>query len=263
MNKIKRKNYTLFLKLNGKKIELLKGTLSEIDDFTTHFLDSNALYKKITDKNVENSKYEIFITSSKNNRYQVLYYKYRKLLNSSNVNQIMAYLKQLKREELISFLYNYTLIVYYTENSLEDNKIPLCELYNNLIAGLDYNSSLNKFIKSDYKNYRLAAMYIINNYNLKLIDFPFSNINDLKQIILDIRKVVQNSLSKNNEETMPNFNASNDDLLSGPETLDERIYSIINNNILDTYEKEEELELLIDDADKLRIAKDMLYQKKM
>lgn len=265
MNRTKRKDYTLYLKVNGKEIELLKGTLSEIDDFTTYFMNASSMCRKFTDCNIDNSKYEIFIRSCKNNRYPVLYYNHRKLLNSSNVNQIMAHLKQIPKEELISFLDNCTPIIYYISNGKDDNRIPLCELYNNLTKGLDYSYSLNKYIKSDYKNYRCAATYVIDRYDLNLEDFPFVNIDKVKEIISNIHNSIINILPKINEKIKLEDSIDVEYLFDESiETLDERIYSIINDDRLDTYEKEEELELLIDDDyDKLRIAKNMLYQKKM
>lgn len=263
MNKTKRKDYTLYLKLKGTEIELLKGTLSEIDEFTTYFENAGAMYKKFTSHDYENFQYEFFIKSSKNNRYPVLYYKHRKLLNSSNINQVMVFLKQLPREELISFLDNNTPIIYYIENNIDDNKIPLCELYNNLINGLSYTYSLNKYIKSDYKNYRNATIHIINRFDLDLKSFPFIDIDNEKKIISNIRDNVMSKLSKIRSEFKTN-DSINNGLLGEPiETLDEKIYSIISNDNLDIYEKEEELELLIDDEDKLRITKDMLYYRKM
>lgn len=263
MNKTRRKDYTLYLKLKGTEIGLLKGTLSEIDEFTTYFVDASAMYKKFTSRDYENFQYEFFIKSSKNNRYPVLYYKYRKLLNSSNINQVMVFLKQLSREELISFLDNNTPIIYYIENNLDDNKIPLCELYNNLTNGLSYNYSLNKYIKSDYKNYRNATMHIISRFDLKLKDFPFVDIDNYKKIISSIRDNIMSKLSKIENEVKIDDSINNDLFEEPIETLNEKIYSIINNDNLDIYEKEEELELLIDDEDKLRDTKGMLYHRKM
>lgn len=262
MAKTRRKDYTLYLKLNGKEIELLKGTLGEIDAFTTYFMDTSSMCKKIIDCN-DKIEYEFYIKSSKNNRYTILYSKYRKFLNPSNINQIMAYLKQLPRDELISFLDNFTPVIYYIEDGVNNNRIPIYKLYNDLINERDYNYSLNRYIKSDYKNQRTISMYLIDKSVLNLSDSLIIDEDYINKIILDIKNNLINLLPTINKKTrVVNSDDTNNSLDDSVETLYEIIYMVINSN-LDTYEKEEELELFIDDEDKLRAAKELLYQKRM
>ena len=43
-----RKNYTLIVKVYDKDLEILKGTLEEIDDFTTYFSSSDSMFRLLS-----------------------------------------------------------------------------------------------------------------------------------------------------------------------------------------------------------------------
>ena len=46
MQRVLKKNYTLYADYSGKRVKLYSGTLEEIDDFTTYFVDKNAIRKR-------------------------------------------------------------------------------------------------------------------------------------------------------------------------------------------------------------------------
>ena len=63
MQRVLKKNYTLYADYSGKRVKLYSGTLEEIDDFTTYFVDKNAIRKRLI-KN-EFGEFLVYIESSR------------------------------------------------------------------------------------------------------------------------------------------------------------------------------------------------------
>ena len=49
-----RKNYTLYVEYKNNKIKLLSGSMEEIDDFTSYFLYSYAIKRRLLEDNFDN-----------------------------------------------------------------------------------------------------------------------------------------------------------------------------------------------------------------
>ena len=86
MQRVLKKNYTLYADYSGKRVKLYSGTLEDIDDFTTYFIDKNAIRKRLI-KN-EPGEFLVYIESSRGKYYSPMYYNNRAILDKENFNRI-------------------------------------------------------------------------------------------------------------------------------------------------------------------------------
>lgn len=239
----KRKNYTLYLRLYGKEIEIKKGTLQELDDFTTCFADKKSMFKNLSN-NLTVDGYSFYIKSSKNTRYNVIYYEYRSIVLSENINSFMSKLKSVNKNKLLYFLRTYTDVTTYINTPISDN-VPSVRLYKALLTNSDYYSELDSYVKSNYNALRTVI------YNI----FSEEELADLKKG-LDSQKKKQvqesfNDISKKIYEVyLMNKNGEDDYFNEEKYSEEERAFDILNNPLLSTEEKIIELDILFNDTEK-------------
>lgn len=244
-----RKYYTLYLKFYGKKVEILEGTLKEIDDFTTHFSNSAALAKLLL-PNGSINYYSFIIESSKKNEYKVVYNSSRFILFDSNINYIMSKLKELSPSILIDYLVKNTNVIKYNESS-NASSIPIVRLYRKLLSKDNYYSELDNCIRNDYKFLRGIASTLLSNIDLSnmcmTIDTQRKNeiaiyLKSIKENIYIIYQSMEGKIHEDEDD---------DDIYDEPivESIEERGLDIVGNNDLTLDEKLNELSLLYDDLD--------------
>ena len=241
-----RKNYTLCVKIYDQELELLKGTLEEIDDFTTYFSSSDSMFRLLSSNiDINRNNYSFYIRSSKGKIYDVIYHSKREILLKENENMLIDKLKQVNRQTMINFLKDNTDVVKYS-NSTNSNAIPLVRIYNNMLSGNLYHLSLENYIKSDYKARRTFAR---GKYDL--IDFlgmkkkPIDK--DKKEKIAhyakDTRDKIYEIYESVNEQKEEYFEPTN-------ENIEDRAFDILNNSELSTEEKLTELDMIFNDSEK-------------
>lgn len=241
-----RKNYTLIVKIYDQELELLKGTLEEIDDFTTYFESSDSMFRLLS-SNIDISKnnYSFYIKSSKGKLYDVIYHSKRGILLKENENILINKLNEVTREDMIKFFRENTDVVKYS-SSINSNAIPLVKIYNNMLSGNLYHLALENYIKSDYKLLRTFAR---GKYDL--IDFS-----DIKKKPIDKSKkeeIAYFSKSTRDKiyeiyENEHKYKGKKREILS--EKLEDRAFDILNNKELSTDEKLLELDMIFNDSEK-------------
>lgn len=241
------KNYTLYFTSFSSMIPIMKGTLKEIDDFTTEFKNEDELGQFVI-KNYESSKYNDFILkSSKNNKCKILYSFFNSATITENSDLVVDYLKNQSREYLLSFLEKYTKILEYIKDGKNLSRIPLYKLYNAVYQDNPENTlyELNRFISKDYNNFRQLAIGIVTENS----EIPF--IKNTPSIEGKVEKLKKIDLCKKidykdfiSEDSMVRIKEQN--------CLDDDIWNILNNENMDMDEKITELSFIVDDADDFR-----------
>ena len=106
MQRVLKKNYTLYVYYSGKRVKLYSGTLEDIDDFTTYFIDKNAIRKRLVKNGF--GEFLVYIESSRGKYYSPMYYNNRAILDKENFNRIYEKIEKIDREKIEEFLYNKT-----------------------------------------------------------------------------------------------------------------------------------------------------------
>ncbi len=241
------RNYTLYFKIGSSMLPILKGTLKEIDDFTTEFRNEDELGEFVI-KNYESSKYNCFVLkSSKNNEYKVLFSFFRSATITENSDLIINYLKNQSREYLLSFLEKYTKILEYIRTGENLSRVPLYKLYNAVYQN-DPGSilyELNKFAKQDYKNFRQLMIGII----IENEEIPFIKSSPSKEGKMEKFQKIKFYKQVDYSDFIPE-DAKED--ITEQNSLDDDIWNILNNENMDIDEKMTELSFIVDDADDFR-----------
>ena len=99
MQRVLKKNYTLYVDYSGKRVKLCSGTLEDIDDFTTYFVDKNAIRKRIIKD--ESDEFLVYIESSRGKYYSPMYYNNRAILDKENFNRIYERIEKIDRRVFI------------------------------------------------------------------------------------------------------------------------------------------------------------------
>ena len=146
MQRVLKKNYTLYADYSGKRVKLYSGTLEEIDDFTTYFVDKNAIRKRLI-KN-EFGEFLVYIESSRGKYYSAMYYNNRAILDKENFNRIYEKIEKIDREKIEEFLYNKTKVNEYLHDKNSKN-IPIVNLYLNVKNNKDYKGMLYHYLKTE------------------------------------------------------------------------------------------------------------------
>ena len=96
MQRVLKKNYTLYVDYSGKRVKLCSGTLEDIDDFTTYFIDKNAIRKRLIKD--EFGEFVVYIESSRGKYYSPMYYNNRAILDKENFNRVYEKIEKIDRE---------------------------------------------------------------------------------------------------------------------------------------------------------------------
>lgn len=239
-----RKNYTLYLILCRNEVEILKGTLKEIDDFTTCFENSQAMLKRLLpNKNISKYSYSFVIKSSKDKIYNVIYYPYRPILFDSNINSIMSKLKEVDKKILIKFLKEHTNVHEY--NGVPNaSSIPVVKFYRSLL-GDNYYADFDNYVKSNYNALRNIVINVLQESDLACLykDIHSSKKNEIATFCKNISDEIYYIYSSITEKRY-----EDDDLDEEPirESIEEKAYDILNNQMISDDEKIEELGILFD-----------------
>ena len=224
MQRVLKKNYTLYADYSGKRVKLYSGTLEDIDNFTTYFIDKNAIRKRLI-KN-EPGEFLVYIESSRGKYYSTMYYNNRAILDKENFNRIYEKIEKIDREKIEEFLYSKANANEYLDDKNSKN-IPIVNLYLNVKNNKDYKGMLYHYLKTDYKLYREFIIYFFENENLNTNKKSLSY-EKMKEIssLLDIVSKEYESVRENHEEKESTY-----------DDLEDRIYTIMTNRELTTDQK--------------------------
>lgn len=233
MQRVLKKNYTLYVEYSGKRVKLCSGTLEEIDDFTTYFVDKKAIRKRLVKNGF--GEFLVYIESSRGKYYSAMYYNNRAILDKENFNRIYEKIEKIDREKIEEFLYSKANANEYLDDKNSKN-IPIVNLYLNVKNNKDYKGMLYHYLKTDYKLYREFIIYFFENENLNTNKKSLSY-EKMKEIssLLDIVSKEYESVGENHEEKESTY-----------DDLEDRIYTIMTNKELTTDQKMSELDMLVD-----------------
>lgn len=233
MQRVLKKNYTLYADYSGKKVKLYSGTLEDIDDFTTYFIDKNAIRKRLI-KN-EPGEFLVYIESSRGKYYSPMYYNNRAILDKENFNRIYEKIEKIDREKIEEFLYSKANANEYL-NDKNSKNIPIVNLYLNVKNNKDYKGMLYHYLKTDYKLYREFIIYFFENENLNTNkkSLSYEKMKEISSLLDIVSKEYENIQSDYKEKE------------STYDDLEDRIYTIMTNKELTTDQKMSELDMLVD-----------------
>lgn len=233
MQRVLKKNYTLYADYSGKRVKLYSGTLEDIDDFTTYFIDKNAIRKRLI-KN-EPGEFLVYIESSRGKYYSTMYYNNRAILDKENFNRIYEKIEKIDREKIEEFLYSKANANEYLDDKNSKN-IPIVNLYLNVKNNKDYKGMLYHYLKTDYKLYREFIIYFFENENLNTNkkSLSYEKMKDISSLLDIVSKEYKNIQSDYKEKE------------SIYDDLEDRIYTIMTSKELTTDQKMSELDILVD-----------------
>lgn len=235
-----RKNYTLYVEYKNNKIKLLSGSMEEIDDVTSYFLYSYAIKRRLLENNFDPN---LYIESSKGNRYDLAYYNVRAILDSDNFDIIFEKIKKINPSRIDEYLVSKCNL---DKCLLSPNvsSIPIVKIHRKIQRKGNYLDSLYKYFSTDYKAFRNFVLYFFKSINLnegaKIL--PLSE----KEKVLSIIEKAKDSLVRIDETS--DINDEND-------YTDDFASNIMNNNYLDIDEKMTELDMLYDSTDENKVRK--------
>lgn len=233
MQRVLKKNYTLYADYSGKRVKLYSGTLEDIDNFTTYFIDKNAIRKRLI-KN-EPGEFLVYIESSRGKYYSTMYYNNRAILDKENFNRIYEKIEKIDREKIEEFLYSKANANEYL-NDKNSKNIPIVNLYLNVKNNKDYKGMLYHYLKTDYKLYREFIIYFFENENLNTNkkSLSYEKMKEISSLLDIVSKEYENIQSDYKEKE------------STYDDLEDRIYTIMTNKELTTDQKMSELDMLVD-----------------
>ncbi len=233
MQRVLKKNYTLYADYSGKKVKLYSGTLEEIDDFTTYFVDKNAIRKRLVKNGL--GEFLVYIESSRGKYYSAMYYNNRAILDKENFNRIYEKIEKIDREKIEEFLYSKANANEYL-NDKNSKNIPVVNLYLNVKNNKDYKGMLYHYLKTDYKLYREFITYFFENENLNTNkkSLSYEKMKEISSLLDIVSKEYENIQSDYKEKE------------STYDDLEDRIYTIMTNKELTTDQKMSELDMLVD-----------------
>lgn len=233
MQRVLKKNYTLYVDYSGKRVKLCSGTLEDIDDFTTYFVDKNAIRKRIIKD--ESDEFLVYIESSRGKYYSPMYYNNRAILDKENFNRIYERIEKIAREEIEEFLYSKAKANEYLDDKNSKN-IPIVNLYLSVKNNKDYKGMLYHYLKIDYKLYREFIIYFFENENLNTNkkSLSYEKMKEISSLLDIVSKEYENIQSDYKEKE------------STYDDLEDRIYTIMTSKELTTDQKMSELDILVD-----------------
>ncbi len=235
-----RKNYTLYVEYKNNKIKLLSGSMEEIDDFTSYFLYSYAIKRRLSENNIDPN---LYIESSKGNKYDLAYYNVRAILDTDNFDIIFEKIKKINPSRIDEYLVckcNLDKCLL----SPNASSIPIVKIHKAIQKNENYLDILRNYFSTDYKAFRNFVLYFFKSINLnkraKII--PLSE----KEKVLSIIEKAKYSLVKIDESS---------DITDENDYTDDFVSNIMNNNYLDIDEKMTELDMLHDSTDGNKVRK--------
>ncbi len=235
-----RKNYTLYVEYKNNKIKLLSGSMEEIDDFTSYFLYSYAIKRRLSENNFDPN---LYIESSKGNRYDLAYYNVRAILDTDNFDIIFEKIKKINPSRIDEYLVckcNLDKCLL----SPNASSIPIVKIHRAIQKNENYLDILRNYFSTDYKAFRNFVLYFFKSINLneraKII--PLSE----KEKVLSIIEKAKYSLVKIDESS---------DITDENDYTDDFVSNIMNNNYIDIDEKMTELDMLYDSTDGNKVRK--------
>lgn len=235
-----RKNYTLYVEYKNNKIKLLSVSMEEIDDFTSYFLYSYAIKRRLSENNFDPN---LYIESSKGNRYDLAYYNVRAILDTDNFDIIFEKIKKINPSRIDEYLVckcNLDKCLL----SPNASSIPIVKIHRAIQKNENYLDILRNYFSTDYKAFRNFVLYFFKSINLneraKII--PLSE----KEKVLSIIEKAKYSLVKIDESS---------DITDENDYTDDFVSNIMNNNYIDIDEKMTELDMLYDSTDGNKVRK--------
>lgn len=235
-----RKNYTLYVEYKNNKIKLLSGSMEEIDDFTSYFLYSYEIKRRLSENNFDPN---LYIESSKGNRYDLAYYNVRAILDTDNFDIIFEKIKKINPSRIDEYLVckcNLDKCLL----SPNASSIPIVKIHRAIQKNENYLDILRNYFSTDYKAFRNFVLYFFKSINLneraKII--PLSE----KEKVLSIIEKAKYSLVKIDESS---------DITDENDYTDDFVSNIMNNNYIDIDEKMTELDMLYDSTDGNKVRK--------
>lgn len=235
-----RKNYTLYVEYKNNKIKLFSGSMEEIDDFTSYFLYSYAIKRRLSENNFDPN---LYIESSKGNRYDLAYYNVRAILDTDNFDIIFEKIKKINPSRIDEYLVckcNLDKCLL----SPNASSIPIVKIHRAIQKNENYLDILRNYFSTDYKAFRNFVLYFFKSINLneKAKIIPLSE----KEKVLSIIEKAKYSLVKIDESS---------DITDENDYTDDFVSNIMNNNYIDIDEKMTELDMLYDSTDGNKVRK--------
>lgn len=235
-----RKNYTLYVEYKNNKIKLLSGSMEEIDDFTSYFLYSYAIKRRLSENSFDPN---LYIESSKGNRYDLAYYNVRAILDTDNFDIIFEKIKKINPSRIDEYLVckcNLDKCLL----SPNASSIPIVKIHRAIQKNENYLDILRNYFSTDYKAFRNFVLYFFKSINLneKAKIIPLSE----KEKVLSIIEKAKYSLVKIDESS---------DITDENDYTDDFVSNIMNNNYIDIDEKMTELDMLYDSTDGNKVRK--------
>ena len=226
-----RKNYTLYVEYKNNKIKLLSGSMEEIDDFTSYFLYSYAIKRRLSENNFDPN---LYIESSKGNRYDLAYYNVRAILDTDNFDIIFEKIKKINPSRIDEYLVckcNLDKCLL----SPNASSIPIVKIHRAIQKNGNYLDILRNYFSTDYKAFRNFVLYFFKSINLneKAKIIPLSE----KEKVLSIIEKAKYSLVKIDESS---------DITDENDYTDDFVSNIMNNNYIDIDEKKAGIKSKID-----------------
>lgn len=226
------KNYSLYAEYLGKKCKIYSGTLKEIDDFTTYFMNKDALTKRLIKDDF--SKCIIYVESSRGTLYRPIYFNNRAILDNRNFDRIYKKIEEINKEEIVEYLYNNTKVNEYLKSDKSKN-IPVVNLYLSIKNCRDYKGMLYHCLKTDYKLYRGFIIHFFENENLNMNDVNILN-SRKKEILNLLLSISEEYIELENNSKKTSYNNID---------LEDRIFTIMTSKELTIDEKMIELDMLV------------------
>lgn len=230
-------NCKLYAKIDDKEIELLSGSLKDIDKYTCVFKDIKEFKYEL---GISDNEKCAFYIKAKEYTYDILYESKKDILLDSNKRFLIAYLNcVIPKEEIVSYINNYTQIPFYTKTNN-----PMSKLYNLLNIDSDvYKDKLKEILENNYSFYRdiLNHLYDENDLYFEVEGFKKYDIS-MEERYEKISNLKLNFDREYRKKQKEEYNLTK---------LELNVLSIVSNNNLETEEKEEELQKLLDNNQEL------------
>ena len=214
--------------------------MEEIDDFTSYFLYSYAIKRRLSENNFDPN---LYIESSKGNRYDLAYYNVRAILDTDNFDIIFEKIKKINPSRIDEYLVckcNLDKCLL----SPNASSIPIVKIHRAIQKNENYLDILRNYFSTDYKAFRNFVLYFFKSINLneKAKIIPLSE----KEKVLSIIEKAKYSLVKIDESS---------DITDENDYTDDFVSNIMNNNYIDIDEKMTELDMLYDSTDGNKVRK--------
>lgn len=233
-------NYTLYANYRGCKVKIFSDTLENIDKFTSYFSNKFSIKRMLLKRDLQNL--DIYVESPKGNKYDIVYYNSRPIIEKRNNQKIYDKIKKISSQDIDKYFFDKCNLEKCIESKNAKN-IKIVGIHNKIISNQNYFCSLYNYLINDYKSYRNLIIYFF-----KYIDLN----NECEKVPLNekmkIVKIMNEAKAKINE-IFENIDIYD---IEDPEEdyFEDFIDNIINNKFIDKEQKINEIDMLFESKNK-------------